>query len=523
MFHQGTYSTCGGMNANRRGARRGAPFLLGLALVVTAATLGRAQEPAYAPIGATTPMLDVRQMHGAAVLGDYLYVVGGTTGKEGYASSCEVAHIRPDGLLDSWQNTTPLPTPRCYISNSTVALNDTIYVVGGFDNRVTGPRNAEGFNARTVYWARPTPDGQLGPWQESPPFPGEGISCLTVVATPQHLYVLGGLKDDNTPTANVYMGTIDADGGIADWKAGPPLPIPLWFHNAVTVGGRVWVWGGLSGPTNQSTSDRIFSSPILKDGSLGDWREETTKLPVPYYSAANASAGPYVMAFCPRLTGGTTTTDVWFTQVGDHGMSTWNRFRTHLTAHRYMAAAPDYRRGTIYIPGGRVSPTQLEDKVFYFTLSKSARQEEEGPARRAETTVALSSQPAQPSQYQYTFQAAAAPNLPQGAVPGFLPYDEARRYALGPPSRPLMLYFTLPNVPPCEKQNQILRDPRFAALSREAAFAWIPVQEYPQLVQQLGVFRVPSWVLYDARGNSHGRVSEPLTLDQLQLGIASAR
>jgi len=460
-------------------------------------------------------------MHGAAVLGDYLYIVGGVTTTEGYTNSAEMAHIQPGGLLDTWSPATPLPSPRCYISNSTVALNDTIYVVGGFNNITVGARNAQGVNSRTAYWTRPMATGQLEPWRESPPIPGEGISALTVVATPGHLYVLGGLKNDDTPTPSSYVGTIGSDGSIAEWAGGPPLPVPLWFHNAVALGGKVWVWGGLTGPENTSTSDRVYSSPILRDGSLGPWVEEATAIPVPYYSAANASAGSYVIAFCPRLTGGQTTTDVWFSSVGEQGLSTWNRYRTHLTVHRYLTAAPDYRRGNIYIPGGRISPEELEDKVFYFTLSQAAREEEEGPARREEATVALSGTQPQTARYQYTFQAAG--NVPPDAVPGFLSYEDARRLAVGPPSMPLMLYFTLPNVRPAQRQKEILQDPRFVQLAQQAAFAWINVQEYPQLVQQLGVFRVPTWVLYDARGNGRGRVPEILSIDQLQVGVDSAK
>lgn len=56
----------------------------------------------------TTPIPDPRQMYGTAVLGDYLYVIGGNN-KNGYLNTVLKASIMPDGTLGKWTFTTPLP------------------------------------------------------------------------------------------------------------------------------------------------------------------------------------------------------------------------------------------------------------------------------------------------------------------------------------------------------------------------------------------------------------------------------
>lgn len=86
----------------------------------------------------TTPLQVPRQMYGTVVLGNYLYVIGGNIqGKgedpEGYVITVEKAHINPDGSLGQWEQTRPLPSNRSYIHNSTLALNDIVYILQNFN------------------------------------------------------------------------------------------------------------------------------------------------------------------------------------------------------------------------------------------------------------------------------------------------------------------------------------------------------------------------------------------------------
>ena len=51
-------------------------------------------------------------MHGAGVVGDYLYVLGGNTLPDNWENSVLKAPINPDGSLGRWSATTPMPQIR---------------------------------------------------------------------------------------------------------------------------------------------------------------------------------------------------------------------------------------------------------------------------------------------------------------------------------------------------------------------------------------------------------------------------
>ncbi|HPB30899.1 MAG TPA: hypothetical protein PLB62_05550 [Candidatus Sumerlaeota bacterium] len=110
----------------------------------------------------TTPMTFPRQMYGSVVLGNYLYLLGGNEPGKGYINSVQMANITDTGALGVWQNTSSLPKTLCYIENSTLALNDVLYIVSGMDG-------ARDVCCNTIHWTRPKNDGHLEKWRESPP------------------------------------------------------------------------------------------------------------------------------------------------------------------------------------------------------------------------------------------------------------------------------------------------------------------------------------------------------------------
>ncbi len=485
-------------------------------------------------------MLTRRQMHGAAVLGDYLYVFSGIQGDDLPTASVQKARIRADGQLDAWTETTPLPANRTYIGNSTLVLNDIVYIIGG-DVEHTAQCHT------TAIWSRPGPDGNLEPWSESPPFGTKGITCMPVVSTQGFLHVIGGYTEAKQPTHVVISGVLDADGRIIGWEMGPSLPIPLWFHNAAVLGGQAWVWGGLGGPKRESASDRVFHAPVLSTGRLGAWEEDTSFMPAAYYSAAMGTAGPFLMSFCPRQPSSDPTTDVWFAPVTPKGLGGWNRVTTDIPAKLYISVAADYRRGRVYIPGGRMNSGEgdenVDNRVYFIELSPSMRRAAEsrwtaatpaappaaaGPAGStpvpAATSAAVEEAAAQGgggASAGLTYLAQA--QLSKDAVDGFMPFGLARQVAVGPPSKPMLLYFNLETVRACQDQKNLLSDAQFKPLVTQAAFAWVSVKEWPQLAQQVGIYRVPTWVIYDSRGYERGRFSGVLTPAQLAAGIAAYR
>lgn len=501
--------------------------------------------PVFAQIYKETQLLpDGRAMHGAAVLGDFLYVISGTVGSQSasFTQSVILSRIMPGGQLGPWQETTPLPRNRHYIAGSTIALDDVLYVIGGKDGLTDE-------YAPTAYWARPRSDGQLGHWEESSPFMSVGRSFITVVAGPGHLHLIGGMDTTRTPTAEVISGVVAPGGAITSWIAGPSLPEPLWWHHAAAVGGRVWVWGGLPNQHYAVISNRVYSAPILASGQLGPWVLASEVMPVPYFGGTATTAGSFLLAFCPRLGPDAVTSDVWYSVIGEQGLSQWSRIDTGIPNRIYQATAPDYRRGTVYFTGGKADRggDGRDPRVFFFELSDQARQQDldvipdavaEPPAATmmmaaasSPTAVPAASAPApslapgqptaQPTPRQYTWQSATA--LPAGAIDGFMTYEQARRAAANSPSRPMILFFHHPQSRTSRQQVELLQTdaPALRALLGRVPVAWIDVAESPQLAQQLGVFRAPMWSIYDRTGRLVGTHAGTLRVEQLEQAVAS--
>ncbi|MBN1901734.1 hypothetical protein JW926_10465 [Candidatus Sumerlaeota bacterium] len=483
-------------------------------------------EPIYKE---TTSLPDQIQMHGSAVLGNFLYVFGGNKAPEGWTTSVRMAPIHQDGSLGNWGDTTPLPSPRAYIANSALALNDVVYIIGGLESDPGKKHN-------TAIWSRPRPDGHLEPWLESPPFGPEGISNVTVVSTPGFIHLIGGLTLSGVATSAVISGPVSPGGAIATWEGGPPLPVPLWFHNAVAMGGRVWVWGGLFADDRSRANQKVYSSPILGSGRLGLWRKEPVTLPEPLYSAAQSSAGNYIISFCPRVTpNAKETDDVWFATVSSQGLSPWQKISTGIPLKLYITAAPDYRRGNVYIPGGRLSAgaAELVDKrVFFFKLAAHASTREETQNIEDQGVGTPSPASLDISAYMDNIQTASTPKehsltymsesrVSSDATKGFISYDQARIILTSGKPMPYVLYFNSKKARRCVEQGEILKDPNFANLASRAPFVWFEISEWPQLSQQLGVFRTPSWIFYDSGQREKARFYNVLTMAQLEQNLSS--
>lgn len=491
----------------------------GLILLVSGvlvALFGHARAQFIAP---TTPLPVGRAFHGGAVLGDYLYAIGGST----YANGSDVplapvhaARIFFDGRLSQFIETTPIPVPRHYISNSTVVMNDTVYVIGGSTAILEGDR------LNTVLWNRPQPNGLLGPWRESKPFMEAGLSCVAAFSTPGFLHMTGGLGTTSV-SDRVWSVPVNPDGSPGEWQPGPKLPAPLWFHCAAAVGGRAWVWGGLNEESsNVNPTTTVYSAPILASGTLGEWRQEQVALPVGMYSAVSAVAGPYLFTISPRYKDGQTSSDIWWTMVTPQGMKPWQRQQTQIPLKIYHACAADYRRGLIFIPGGKTEKVADPSGFnFLIRLSPQARQLAEADWVASQTGVAMApaAAAAANSSSVSTADLAAATPVPGAAtpglsfqtpasntalLPGFQPFEVARSASVRD-HRPLVLYFSSAGTKPCVEQNKLLEGADGQKLVASAYFASVDVRQSPQQAQQYGVFRVPTWVFFDGNGIQRDR------------------
>jgi hypothetical protein len=441
-----------------------------------------------------------RQMHGSVVLGDHLYVVGGELGAPGddaiWADSVFASRIAEDGSLGPWIPNTPMPAPRAYISSSTLAVNDRVYVAGG---------SADSATYSTVLVASPGPDGKLSDWKESTPFGSEGTICFPVVSTPGWIHLLGGLVPKKSVSAAVRSGRIEADGQIREWVEGPALPRGLWFHNASSLGGRVWVWGGVYGmQADGNLSGTMYSAPILGDGQLGEWRTELSTLPQPFYSAAGATAGPFLMSFAPRYAKRELSNDLWFARMDEstRTIGAWKKMEGAPPVKLYFPVASDFRRGFVYVVAGRFHQQDggVDNNVYLMNLGAGAKASSED----------------QTSKEAYTYKVEG--RVSEEALSGFQSYTLARAEA-AKAGQPLIVYFHNRKAKPAAEQRERLASVDFTPLRSKAALAWVDTPDWPQMVRELGVYKVPTWIVYSATGEELLRTSDPMTLESLSAAV----
>ncbi len=457
----------------------------------------------------TTPLPEPRQMYGTAVLGDYLYILGGYTDEKGFNKDVLKAQIYPNGTIGQWSYTTPMPQPRSYIGNTTMVLHDVLYVVTGWDESINKHK-------QTMLWTRPRPDGELNPWNESPPFPGEGTDNSVVVSTPGHIHLIGGLTDKNLPTNKVWSAIIDDHGDFVKWEPAESLPVTLWFHNAGVVAGKVYVWSGAINATKTQLNHTIYSAPILADGRLGKWRSEPFTISRPFLRAACTASGPYLLSFCPSYADTVQSNDIWFAEVSDKGLSPWQKLTTNLPMKVYVGIATDFRREVVFLPGGRIQRLvegALTPEVYYFRLAKKAVEQ---PNLEFVKTLLIADDSINAPHLSYVHLR----DMPKEATEGFMPYELARQKSLQT-RKPLVVYFHSPKALPCEQQHRILREFKFTSYQDTIILGWVDTTLFPQLIQQLGVFRVPSWIYFDANGNEIKRKNGVLNEQELQSWLFS--
>ncbi|KAK3726652.1 hypothetical protein RRG08_016961 [Elysia crispata] len=162
-----------------------------------------------------------RSYHGMVALNEDIYVIGGFSGHV-YLSSC--CKLRADSL--TWENVTPMNTKRCYVG--AVTVKGSIYTVGGYDG-VYRLNSAERFCTETNQWSFIAPMNQ----QRS----DAGVAVLD-----DKVYVCGGFNGmECIRSVELYDPDMDC------WAPLPSMPrgrsgLGLAAHN-----GRLYAVGGFDG------------------------------------------------------------------------------------------------------------------------------------------------------------------------------------------------------------------------------------------------------------------------------------
>jgi N-acetylneuraminic acid mutarotase len=194
----------------------------------------------------TTP----RRHHATAVVGNYLYVLGGDE-----SGSVERAAIQADGSLGAFSQVIgrSLRAPRT--SHTTTALQDQLYVFGG-----------SGSSGSSIERATMNADGSLGPFAVIDNITlriGRAQHASAIVG--DYLYILGGSSPDSLELSSVERA--DVHNGLTSFDIVPGVTITATRGlTSAVVGQSLYVLGG---------SPSIAERAIVSGRSLGPFGPST--------------------------------------------------------------------------------------------------------------------------------------------------------------------------------------------------------------------------------------------------------
>ena len=222
----------------------------------------------------------------AIVTKNRVYLLGGGNGSV-VTSTVYTAPINTDGSLGTWITTTSLPG---ILSNTqAIVTKNRVYVLGGL--------TAAGAPTSVVYTATINADGTLGSWVTGTSLP-DVLSHSQAVVTKNRVYLIGGHKGAAGAVTTVYTTPINSDGTLGSWTTGTSLPTALHGCSAIITKNRIYVIGGASSATAQST---IYSATINSDGLFGSWNTE------PSFPVNNYNANIYISKNIVYIIGGSAT------------------------------------------------------------------------------------------------------------------------------------------------------------------------------------------------------------------------
>lgn len=441
------------------------------------------------------------QMHGSAVVGNRIYVMGGNgpgiQGQAigGWSKQVISAKIEQDNTLGAWRNELELPDFRFYIGNSVEVVNNRIYIVGGSVAANQAVVESDATDAKDGVWTTVKSDGTLDPWRRMPEVPVEGLACAATCSDDRWLFVVGGLSNKSV-NDGVFASQFAPDGAPGPWKKVSTLPIPLWFEGAAILEDHLFVWGGLPQEDNKCVNAKVYSAVVSRTGDIGIW-EEQTPMPTPVYSSAFTGFNDHLLSIAGRYEGGYTTNVIWYSRFKDKRLGPWTMIKTDLRTRLYHSLGEDRTGGRIFVTGGR----------FRQGLDKGA------PVNAVQAFHL--------PQSEETSQTAKADSSATGDFQLFI--DEAIKQA-STGKKQVLVYFCSSQVPACGRFiGKIASAPDFRQLTSSFTLAKVDLAtDDLKSAYKYAVFKVPSLVLLNPDGSLAKKTTQLESIDDVRTFLAGA-
>lgn len=221
-------------------------------------------------------LAEARWGHAAIVVGNSLFVIGGTS-NGGIIDSIERCTINADGTLDSFSglNDTKLAIART--GHTGMIIGNAVYIFGGTGN--------DGMKLGSIERASVLPNGNLSPFEVVP-------STALVAPRADHttalignaVYVIGGELANGAPAGTLERAVVRPDGSLDEFRTmvQAKLAEPRSGHASIVLGETLYVLGGKNAI---EVVDAVERAPISSDGMIGSFSN------TPGISLAVARAG----------------------------------------------------------------------------------------------------------------------------------------------------------------------------------------------------------------------------------------
>jgi len=283
-----------------------------------------------------------RQEHGAALVGNDIYVLGGILPWNG--TTFPTTNIVQKYNLGTgiWTETAPMPAALNHVNVAVV--DDKIYYLGGMEAIETTTDiaywNATGKSA--VY------DPSVNKWTVLPSMPeGRAIGSAATIVVGDTIYLPGGLLNTNT--------TYDQEGSVSmftsynvktkKWTILPDLPAPRDHAGKGTYLDMLYILGGRAFG-NQNVVDTVFGFNLTSH----TWSTGYERMPTARGGVASATIGS--MTFTAGGEGDPNTCTAVFPEMQgyDAAKNTWIKY-ADMPLPIHGSDAVEYK-GQIIIPGG---------------------------------------------------------------------------------------------------------------------------------------------------------------------------
>jgi hypothetical protein len=289
------------------------------------------------------PLLETaRDHHVSFVEGDYLFVLGGSTGMA--ATSGSERALVQEGGLGVFEKADRMP--EALLGMGICGGTGRYVIAGGLDG--TSNSSPSSYVIEVI-------DGILS-FKEAPDL-GESRYHLGLACIGSYVFAIGGLIQiyDGTVSQSistaVERATLDESGTLSRWERVGELPEPRTHHATVVDGSSIYLIGGGEGVAAYSD---ILRATVAEDGSVSSWEPAGNMPEGRATSSAFVRDGfLYMLAGMTKLTGGEVDTVLRAEVLEDGSIGTFEELEPLPLARAHSHQAPIFG-DTLYSIGGSI-------------------------------------------------------------------------------------------------------------------------------------------------------------------------